>query len=221
MLLEVAWEALEHAGIAADRLVGSAAGVFIGISSNDYNEEASIKDDDEVVGPYLGTGMAHSASVGRISYVLGLEGPNFAVDTACSSSLVAVHQACQSLRAGDCDLALTGGVNVMLAPKISIAMCKARMLAADGRCKTFDAAADGYVRGEGCGVVVLKRLADAELAMATASWQQSAVPQSTRMAAAADWRSPAVRPDRNERTAKVSVHVAAESACPAVRPSSG
>ena len=111
--------------------------------------------------PTTASGTAHSIAAGRLSYVLGLHGPSVAVDTACSSSLVAVHLACQSLRSGECDVALAGGVNLILSPDDTIAFSQARMLAADGRCKTFDARADGFVRGEGCGVVVLKRLSDA------------------------------------------------------------
>ena len=161
LLLEVAWEALERAGLAANALVGTKTGVFVGISTSDYAQILGTQG-DEAINAYLGSGTAHSATVGRISYALGLEGPNLAIDTACSSSLAALHQACQSLRTGDCDVALAGGVNAILTPAATITFSKARMLAADGRCKTFDAAADGYVRGEGCGVVVLKRLADAQ-----------------------------------------------------------
>src|SRR5689334_7546579 len=111
---------------------------------------------------YLGTGNALSAASGRLSYVLGLQGPIMSIDTACSSSLVAIHLACQSLRAGDCTLALAGGVNLILEPDANIAFSRARMLSPDGRCKTFAASADGYVRSEGCGVLVLKRLSDAQ-----------------------------------------------------------
>ena len=160
LLLEVSWEALEHAALAPARLRGSRTGVFVGISSFDYAQLLASQD-EATIDAYLGTGVAHSASVGRVSYVLGLEGPNLAIDTACSSSLVAVHQACQSLLAGESDLALAGGVNVILTPTATISLSKARMLAPDGRCKTFDATADGFARGEGCGIVVLKRLADA------------------------------------------------------------
>jgi len=161
VLLEVAWQALEDAGQAPERLSGAQAGVFIGISSNDYGQLLRGLDDVEAVDAYVGTGNALSAAAGRLSYLLGLQGPSMSVDTACSSSLVAVHLACQSLRSGECDLALAGGVGLLLSPIPSIAFSKARMLAPDGRCKTFAAAADGYVRGEGCGVVVLKRLSDA------------------------------------------------------------
>src|SRR5262249_32164572 len=107
------------------------------------------------------TGNALNSAAGRISYILGLQGPSLAIDTASSSSLVAVHLACQSLRAGECEVALAGGVNLALSPAVWIAACRARMLAPDGRCKTFDASADGYGRGEGCGMIVLKRLSNA------------------------------------------------------------
>jgi acyl transferase domain-containing protein/acyl carrier protein len=159
ILLEVAWEALEHAGIAPDALRGSATGVFVGISTSDYSllQLAS----PGHVDAYTGTGNAHSIAANRLSYALDLRGPSLAIDTACSSSLVALHLASQSLRSGECSVALAAGVNLLLAPHLTIAFSKAGMMAADGRCKTFDAAADGYVRGEGCGVVVLKRLSDA------------------------------------------------------------
>ena len=110
---------------------------------------------------YLGTGNALSIAANRLSYTLDLRGPSLAIDTACSSSLVAVHQGCQSLRRQECSLALVAGVNLILTPHLTAAFSLAQMMAADGRCKTFDAAANGYVRGEGCGVVVLKRLGDA------------------------------------------------------------
>ena len=159
LLLEVTWEALENAGIAPQSLYGTATGVFVGISTSDY---AGLQFSDPArVGAYAGTGSAHSIAANRLSYLLDLRGPSMAVDTACSSSLVAVHLACQSLLTGECRVALAAGVNVILTPQLTIAFSKAGMMAADGRCKTFDAAADGYVRGEGCGVVVLKRLADA------------------------------------------------------------
>ncbi len=160
LLLEVTWEALERAGIAADRIEGSNTGAFIGICNQDYAMLRSGRYD--ALDAYCGTGGAPSIAANRLSYVLDLRGPSVAVDTACSSSLVAIHQACQSLRGGECDLALAGGVNLLLVPDLSIVFSQARMLAPDGTCKTFDAAADGYVRSEGCGVVVLKRLADAQ-----------------------------------------------------------
>ncbi|MEB3232451.1 MAG: SDR family NAD(P)-dependent oxidoreductase, partial [Leptolyngbyaceae bacterium] len=159
LLLEVSWEALEQGGIAPTRLAGTATGVFVGISSNDY---AQLQARQLNADPYSGTGNAHSIAANRLSYVLDLRGPSLTVDTACSSSLVALHTACQSLRHGDCDRAIAAGVNLMLAPDLSLTFTDAGMLAADGRCKTFDADADGYGRGEGCGVVILKRLPDAE-----------------------------------------------------------
>jgi acyl transferase domain-containing protein/acyl-CoA synthetase (AMP-forming)/AMP-acid ligase II/acyl carrier protein len=160
LLLEVAWEALEHAGLAPDRLAGSQTGVFVGISSNDYSHLQF--SDPNLIDIYAGTGNAHSIAANRLSYLLDLRGPSIAIDTACSSSLVAVHQACQSLRTGECDLALAGGVNVILTPELTIAFSQGHMMAADGRCKTFDDAADGYTRSEGCGIVVLKTLAAAQ-----------------------------------------------------------
>jgi phthiocerol/phenolphthiocerol synthesis type-I polyketide synthase B len=159
MLLEVAWEALEHAGIPPDSLGGSRTGVIIGLASWDYtlvNMERRAEID-----AYVSTGNPHSTAVGRIAYVLGLRGPAVAVDTACSSSLVAVHLACQSLRLRESDLALAGGVQLSLSPFAAIALSKWSALSPQGRCQAFDAGADGTVRGEGCGVVVLKRLADA------------------------------------------------------------
>jgi acyl transferase domain-containing protein/NADP-dependent 3-hydroxy acid dehydrogenase YdfG len=161
LLLEVAWEALENAGIAPTSLAGSATGVFVGIVNSDYEHLSRERGGQEEFGAYFASGNARSVASGRISYVLGLQGPSVSVDTACSSSLVAVHQAVQSLRAGECGLALAGGVNAILTPESSIAISRYRMLSPDGRCKTFDAAADGFARGEGCGIVVLKRLSDA------------------------------------------------------------
>lgn len=161
LLLEVAWEALEHAAIAPDGLAESATGVFVGMTTSDYTnvqlEAAGLASLDA----YYASGSAHSIASGRLSYLLGLRGPSITLDTACSSSLVAVNLAVQSLRAGESSMALAGGVNLMLSPENSITLSKYRMLSPDGRCKTFDAAADGIARGEGCGMVVLKRLRDA------------------------------------------------------------
>lgn len=159
LLLEVTWEALEDGGLVPSTLAGTQAGVFIGISSSDYAHLLLRRAD--AIDVYDGTGSALSIAANRLSYTLDLRGPSVAVDTACSSSLVAVHMACQSLLRGESMMALAGGVNLMLAPEVSINLSQARMLSADGRCKPFDAAADGYVRGEGCGIVVLKRLSDA------------------------------------------------------------
>ncbi len=162
LLLEVAWEALESAGQAPDRLERSATGVYVGICAHDYNSLQLASGDSNLVNPHYASGVAHSVASGRISYVLGLQGPSLSIDTACSSSLVAIHLACQALRVGDCRMALAGGVNLMLSTEPFAAFAESRMLAGDGRCKTFDAAADGFARGEGCGIVVLKRLADAQ-----------------------------------------------------------
>lgn len=160
LLLEVSWEALENAGKAPEKLAGSNAGVFVGISNFDYSQ-LQINQTTQL-DAYTSTGNAFSIAANRLSYFLDLHGPSWAVDTACSSSLVAVHQACQSLRQEECELALAGGVNLILTPQLTITFSQAGMMAADGRCKTFDADADGYVRGEGCGVVILKRLGDAQ-----------------------------------------------------------
>ncbi|MGE2736151.1 type I polyketide synthase [Mycolicibacterium vaccae] len=161
LLLETAWHAVEHSGIAPTSLAGTDTGVFVGLATHDYLGMAS----DELTYPeieaYMAIGTSNAAAAGRISYRLGLQGPAVAVDTACSSSLVALHQACQALQLGECDLALAGGANVLLTPATMITFSNAHMLAPDGRCKTFDEAADGYVRGEGCGVIVIKRLEDA------------------------------------------------------------
>lgn len=164
LVLEVSWHALENANLAPDKLVGSRSGVFMGLSTHDYSGLHMKQGDETAVDMYVSTGNAANVAAGRLSYLLGLQGPSMAVDTACSSSLVAVYLACQSLRAGDSDMALAGGVNLVLAPEVSMMLSKAHMMAADGRCKTFDAGADGFVRGEGCGVVVLKRLSDAQAA---------------------------------------------------------
>ncbi|WP_423488496.1 SDR family NAD(P)-dependent oxidoreductase [Mycobacteroides sp. PCS013] len=161
LLLEMAWRAVEHSGIAPTDLAETNAGVFVGLATHDYLGMAS----DELTFPeieaYMAIGTSNAAAAGRISYRLGLQGPSVAVDTACSSSLVAIHQACQALQLGECDLALAGGANVLLTPATMITFSHAHMLAPDGKCKTFDAAADGYVRGEGSGVIVIKRLEDA------------------------------------------------------------
>ena len=161
LMLETAWEGLERAGYSPASLRGSRSGIFVGVAANEYAQLLSA-DSVENIEPYFITGNALNAISGRVAFALGLEGPAVAVDTACSSSLVAVHQACQALHSGDCDLALAGGVNVLLSPVSIIAASRARMLSPVGRCKTFDASADGYVRSEGCGILVLKRLSDAE-----------------------------------------------------------
>ena len=161
LLLEVSWEALENAGVASDDLAGSHTGVFVGINTADYSQLHLKARDSQDLNAYFFTGNTASVAAGRLSYLLGLEGPSMAIDTACSSSLVGIHLACQSLRAGECQMALAGGVNLMLSAEGPIILSRMRALAVDGRCKTFDAAADGYGRGEGCALVVLKRLSDA------------------------------------------------------------
>ncbi|WP_329125206.1 SDR family NAD(P)-dependent oxidoreductase [Streptomyces sp. NBC_01353] len=159
LMLEVAWEALEHAGVPPRSLAGTRTGVFVGASVSDYGT-LQMSDLDRI-DAWSGIGSALSVIANRISYTLGLRGPSLVVDTACSSSLVAVHQAVQSLRTGETDLALAGGVNLLLSPAVTVNFEEAGVMAADGRCKTFAADADGYGRGEGCGVVVLKRLSAA------------------------------------------------------------
>ncbi|GCE51338.1 type I polyketide synthase [Thermosporothrix hazakensis] len=159
LLLEVSWEALDAAGIAREHLAGSKTGVFIAIYHRDYfTLQMSALDE---LDNFSIAGTAHSIAANRISYLLDLRGPSMAIDTACSSSLVALHLACQSLRTGESDLALAGGVSVMLTPDVTVGLSQMHVLAPDGRCKPFDARADGFVRGEGCGVLLLKRLSDA------------------------------------------------------------
>ena len=162
LLLEVCWEALEHANIIPESLAGSRTGVFIGICNQDFSLLSMSRDKTDI-DAYMTTGMAHSVASGRLSYTLGLEGPCVAIDTACSSSLVSVHLACQSLRNLECDLAITGGVNLTLTPETSIDFSRNRMLSPDGKCKAFSSDANGFGRGEGCGLVVLKRLSDVDV----------------------------------------------------------
>ncbi|HEX7323601.1 MAG TPA: type I polyketide synthase, partial [Mycobacterium sp.] len=159
LMLEVAFEALEDAGISPERLDGVRAAVMMGVYYTEYQTISASNPDS--IDAYSATGNAHAVAVGRIAYLLGLRGPAVAVDSACSSSLVTIHLACQSLRLRESDLALAGGVSLILRPETQIAMAKWGMLSPRGRCHSFDAGADGFVRGEGCGVVVLKRLTDA------------------------------------------------------------
>ena len=161
LLLECVWRSIEDAGIAASRLDGTATGMYVGVSTNDFLQIGCRLGHPGDIDAYSGTGTATSIASGRLSYCLGLQGPNFPVDTACSSALVAIHQACQGLRAGDCDTAITAAVNLMLSPETTVYFSKVRALAADGRCRAFDAAASGYVRSEGVAAVVLRRLDDA------------------------------------------------------------
>ncbi len=167
LILETSWRALEDAGIDPEQLKDSRTGVYAGISNNDYR--GLILEANENAGPaepaaslYAVTGTSLNTAIGRVAFALGLGGPAMAVDTACSSSLVATHQAVTGLQRGDADLALAGGVNVILSGRLLEFRANAGMLSPDGQCKTFDASANGYVRGEGCGILVLKRLADAE-----------------------------------------------------------
>ena len=146
LLLEVAWEALESAGITLDALAGSATGVFVGISNNDY---ARLETLDAAPSPYDGTGNAFSIAANRLSYLWDLRGPSMAIDTACSSSLVAVHQACRSLLDGESTLAFAGGVNLLLSPYPFLGFSRAGMLSASGRCRAFDASADGSLAAVG------------------------------------------------------------------------
>jgi acyl transferase domain-containing protein/SAM-dependent methyltransferase len=161
LVLEVAWQALENAGQSPDGLMAQPVGIFIGAAAPDYFQLMLRRDDPTAIDAYMASGGALSVIAGRLAYFLGTQGPALVVDTACSSSLVAIHQACRSLRERESRLAIAGGVATILLPDLTVNFSQARMLAPDGRCKTFDAAADGYVRGEGCGIVVLKRLSDA------------------------------------------------------------
>ncbi|WP_437650992.1 SDR family NAD(P)-dependent oxidoreductase [Sorangium sp. So ce362] len=156
LFLEVAWHAIEDAGYAPSSLAGSRTGVFVGVTLHDYLE-LILRSGAEVV-PHTSTGNVHSVVPNRLSYLLDLHGPSEPIDTACSSALVAVHRAVSAIRSGDCDMAIVGGVNVLLSPTMFASFDKAGMLAADGRCKTFDRSADGYVRGEGAGAIVVKPL---------------------------------------------------------------
>ncbi len=163
LLLEVTHEALEHAGLAPDSLRGSDTGVFIGLFSHDYELLQVKQNRDGEFEPYFATGNSMAVAAGRLAYAFGWHGPALAVDTACSSSLVAVHLACQSLKTGESSIAIAGGVNLLLSPELTAAFSRAGMLSPDGCCRTFDEGANGYVRSEGCGVVVLKALRQAVL----------------------------------------------------------
>ena len=160
LLLEVCWEALENAAIRTDKIQGSQTGVFVGVAAVDYWHQLLSRQETEI-DAYLTTGNTHSLASGRISHFFNFTGTSITLDTACSSSLVAVHLAIKSLRDRECNMALAGGVNRLISPKVSINFERAKMLSPDGRCKTFDDRANGFVRSEGCGIVVLKRLGDA------------------------------------------------------------
>ena len=156
LLLETAWEAIEDAGLVLDFERGADLGVFVGISHNDYQGIQSTSFDHFSIGPHTPTGSAHSIAANRISYCLNLRGPSVAMDTACSSALTAVHAACEHIWAGRGDVALAGGVTVMISPGGFIGFSQAAMLSPEGRCAAFDASASGFVRGEGAGMVLLR-----------------------------------------------------------------
>lgn len=161
ILLEVTWEAFEDAGLGAEKLAGSDTGVYVGGFMFDNMLTQLSPLNRALIGTHTAVSSTLSILANRLSYVFDLRGPNIALDTACSSSLVALHQACQALRRGECSMAIAGGVNIMYRPENPISMCKGGFLAKDGRCKSFDARADGYGRGEGAGIVVLKPLSSA------------------------------------------------------------
>jgi acyl transferase domain-containing protein/NADPH:quinone reductase-like Zn-dependent oxidoreductase/NAD(P)-dependent dehydrogenase (short-subunit alcohol dehydrogenase family)/SAM-dependent methyltransferase/acyl carrier protein len=161
LLLEVCWEAIENAGIDPENLYQSQTGVYVGLSAHDYAHLQLRGGDTNAINPHFASGVASSVAAGRISYVLGLNGPALSLDTACSSSLVAIHLACEALRHGECSAALAGGVNLIMSPEPSIAFAQAGMLSESGVCRAFDFRADGFVRGEGCGVLLLKRQSEA------------------------------------------------------------
>ena len=157
LFMECVWETIEDAGYKPSDLSGTKTGLYVGVASNDY---ASIihEQGSREIEAHMSTGLAHSVLANRISYMLNLHGPSEPIDTACSSSLVSIHRAVQSMQTGDCDLAIAGGVNALLSPELFISFGKAGMLAPDGRCKTFGKGANGYVRGEGVGAILLKPL---------------------------------------------------------------
>ncbi|MEQ1571867.1 MAG: type I polyketide synthase, partial [Myxococcota bacterium] len=161
LLLEVAYAALEDAGQAPDQLADVPVGVYVGMGLSDWARRTFGQSDPARIDAWSGTGVFDSVAAGRIAYTFGLTGPAMAVHTACSSSLVAIHLACRALRERECSLALAGGVNLLLSPEPTLYFAELAALSPTGRCHTFDAAADGYVRGEGCGLLVLKRLSEA------------------------------------------------------------
>ena len=161
LLLEVAWEAIDDAGLDADRMIGSSTGVYVGGFMMDSMVTQLSPLNRDSIGPHTAVGFTLAMLANRISFTFDLRGPSVSMDTACSSSLVATHMACQGLWNGDCSVAMVGGVNVMHRPEIMVAMCKGKFLAKDGRSKSFDAAGDGYGRGEGAGMVILKPLSEA------------------------------------------------------------
>ena len=161
LVLEVAWEAIEDAGIPLERLAGSRTGVYVGVFCLDNMLIHFSEQNHASLNAHTAAAATMAIVANRVSYTFDLQGPSLSLDTACSSSLVGFHLACQALRNGECDYALAGGVNVMMKPEYTISMCKGKYLSPDGRCKAFDASADGYGRGEGAGMILLKRLSDA------------------------------------------------------------
>lgn len=162
LLLETTWHALEDAGMQPKHLKNEQVGIFVGIGQIDYGLREMGNANLNNINAYSGPGLGGSFAAGRLAYFLGTQGPTISMDTACSSALVSVHQACNSLRLNECNVAIAGGVHLMLSPEITITLSKAGALSPNGRCSTFSDKADGYVRGEGCGMVVLKKLSDAE-----------------------------------------------------------
>ena len=162
LLLEVSWEAIENAGLKPRLLKGSKTGVFIGATHGEFLKADYLSNDVQDITPYTMTGLAPSAASGRLSYFYDFTGPSVTCDTACSSSLIALNSAVESLRNGQCDMAIVGGVNLLMLPETFVGFCRIQGLSSDGRCKAFDESADGYGRGEGCGVIILKRRQDAE-----------------------------------------------------------
>ncbi|WP_447803265.1 type I polyketide synthase [Pseudomonas serbica] len=162
VFLEVAYEALEQAGLTREKLRGSQTGVFAGVVNYNDGYARQMFEDLKRVNAFSGPGVSNSVLVGRLAYLFDLKGPCMSIDTACSSSLVAVHQACHSLRLKECEQAVVGGVNIILGPEFSVATSRMHLMAPDGRCKPFDERANGIVRSDGCGVVILKRLSDAQ-----------------------------------------------------------
>jgi acyl transferase domain-containing protein len=162
LLLEVTWEALEDAGIPPESMAGQNIAVYVGLFMHDYENMHMGVTERALIGPHSPTGMSTTIAANRLSYVFDFRGPSAVIDTACSSSLYAVHMACQSLLCGESPLALAGGVNLLLRPEMSMALCRGSFLSEEGYCKSFvDASADGYVRSEGCGMVALKTLSRA------------------------------------------------------------
>lgn len=162
LLMETTHEALEAAGLTPNKLEKSNTGVFIGSTTHEFADFLATLPKEKTSSSHFGTGTSLAALSGRISYLFGLQGPCLTIDTACSSSLVAIDAAREKILGGKCNMAIVGGVNAIIDPNFTVKLCKAKMLSPTSRCHSFDADADGYARGEGCGVVILKRLSDAQ-----------------------------------------------------------